>query len=170
MIEIYLGSPSEVTDKNELKRFVINTDDYFNGRFCGKIEVTPKMASIIQRIEKAPYLGDWRFASRMNHSVAISLTELSTGCKTALCCIAFSAPKSCAERDANMIFPGIACGNNALLEVFQLDYANLYFPLYLPRLEQDIKKQFRVTIIETGDAFQSESYQDLCKEVDEWLS
>lgn len=114
-LTLYLCQEAELPkDKNYIKF----NDAYFNKYYTDyKIDDTAK--NIIKSIDEVEYTGNYRFKSKFEKEEAhIKLTELSTGCKTALN-VYFNPDK---------IFTVAECGNNAFEEILKLNSGNAHLP------------------------------------------
>lgn len=125
-------------------------DFWFDRKYNeGLIEITNKHIEIIKMIDNVSYdVKKQRITSKFVPNLDLDLTELSTGCKTALNILSF--PEEC-------FYIG-GCGKNALEVIFSLDDGNAYIKDYMvPPL---ITKPISV------DNIIISSYKDLLKTFD----
>ena len=112
-------------------------DMWFNSHYVnGNIKITPQIVKLIMDIDGAKYVGDHRIIGRFN-SAAIPITEISTGCKTAINILTFK----------NEIFYLGECGANALGEICKLKDGNGYINYYCA--PKDMKN--KVEIVDYND-------------------
>lgn len=122
MIEVYL-----TLLENEDSGKVIEFNDAFFDDNLSKIEFdSDKIKLLISTIDQGEYIGEFKFLSKIGH-VPISVTELSTGCKTAINVVTFP----------DMIVSLAECGINAIEEIFKLSNGRVFIesPTYLPYTE-----------------------------------
>ena len=79
--------------------------------------------SLISTIDGGKYIGGFSFISRISKT-PVSVTELSTGCKTAINVVTFP----------DMVIDITGCGINAVEEIFKLDKGKVFIgsPTYIP--------------------------------------
>jgi len=125
MLEIYL---------KEIKHQKFN-DVYFD-RYMRQIDFNSNnIKNIIKAIDDVEYIGDCRVKSKFESNIAISVRELSTGCKTAINVISF--PQE--------IFTVVECGDNALQVIFNYRRGKIFMPMFsIPR---EFKNEIKVYTI-----------------------
>lgn len=119
MMEVYLA-----WTKSENSAKVVEFNDGFFDENLLKINFdSDKIKSLISTIDHGEYIGEFKFISRIGH-VPISVTELSTGCKTAINIASFP----------DTIISITECGINAVEEIFKLDKGKVFIdsPTYIP--------------------------------------
>lgn len=113
MLNIFLGKkPEGLIDFND-GWFDMNTDSI---DFSNK-----EIRKIIKNIDGVEYADDLRFFSKFKKNVQVDITELSTGCKTAINIYSFP----------DKIFNLAECGNNALEIIFNFKKGNGYVQYYI---------------------------------------
>lgn len=113
MLNIFLGKkPEGLIDFND-GWFDMNTDSI---DFSNK-----EIRKIIKNIDGVEYADDLRFFSKFKKNVQVDITELSTGCKTAINIYSFP----------DKIFNLAECGNNALEIIFNFKQGNGYVQYYI---------------------------------------
>jgi len=121
MLKIYVG---------ELKDYCTYNDAWFN-KYIDKIDfdnnIIKKLISLIDHVD---YIGNKRVKSKFVSDVAISVKELSSGCKTVINVASFP----------DKIFSAAECGDNALQVLFNLKRGNIYLPFFI------IPKEFKNNI------------------------
>lgn len=118
MLKIYIGNNHEIN-----KEYCKYNDAWFD-KYVDKIEFTENIKKIIKIIDDVDYIGDKRVLSKFIKNTAISVKEISSGCKTVINVASFP----------NMIFSAAECGDNALQVIFNLKRGNIYLPFFiLPR-------------------------------------
>lgn len=85
-------------------------NDAFFDLYRDKIQFDENVVSIIQSIDEVQYAGDHRIYSKFERGVQLSVTQLSTGCKTAI--NVFSFPEQ--------VFY-LGCGENAIQVICNFD-------------------------------------------------
>ena len=111
MLNLYLVNPPD------------NTQFYNDAFFDLSIEnltLSDEGATIIKQIDGVRYAGNNRFYSKFEKGVRVSITELSTGCKTALNI----------EHFPNKIFYIGDCGENAKRVIFSFLEGNAFIDNY----------------------------------------
>lgn len=113
MLNIFLvKKPDGLIDFND-GWFDIYADSVnFNDRIVQKV---------MKDIDNVEYAGDLMFFSKFKKGLAVSVSELSTGCKTAINVYSFP----------DKIFNLAECGNNALETIFNLRRGNGYIDYYV---------------------------------------
>lgn len=110
-LTLYLCQEEELPKEYSYIKF---NDAYFDKYYTDyKIDETAK--NIIKSIDNVEYIGNHRFKSKFEENAYIKLTELSTGCKTALN-VYFNVDK---------IFSISGCGDNAFEEILKLRDGNI---------------------------------------------
>lgn len=105
MLNLYL-KPVECIRQNDV---------YFN-RHAQEIQFNNKnIKAVMKLVDAAEYVGNYRMQSWLVPGVAVSVRELSTGCKTALNVASFS----------HEIFSVDECGNNALQVIYKYKRGNI---------------------------------------------
>jgi hypothetical protein len=128
MLNIYIGS----IDKTN-KQYCEYNDAWFD-KYFKDIDFNDTLQKIIKKIDGVEYIGNFRVNSKFEKDTAISVRELSTGCKTALNVAAFP----------NKTFSVAECGDNALEVMFNYTRGNIYIPYFtIPR-----KFKNEITVIE----------------------
>ncbi len=118
MLKIYIGN---INKSN--KRYCEFNDAWFD-KYIDKIKIDDTIIKIIKMIDNVTYAGNKRIKSKFESGVAISMKELSTGCKTAINVVAFK----------DNIFSAAECGDNALQVIFNFKRGNIYIPSFvIPR-------------------------------------
>lgn len=115
MLNIFIGN----IDKNKNKYCEYN-DAWFD-KYIEEVEVNDAIRKIIKAIDNVNYAGNKRVISKYEPDVAISMKELSTGCKTAVNIAMFR----------NMIFSVAECGDNALQVIFNFKQGSIYIPSFI---------------------------------------
>ena len=115
MLKLYLGE----IDKNN-KNYCEYNDAWFD-RNTDKIKFESIVLDIIKKIDNVDYAGNKRVFSKFLKDTAISVEELSTGCKTVINVYSFP----------NKIFTAVECGDNALQVLFNLKRGNIYLPYFV---------------------------------------
>lgn len=115
MLRVYIGN----IDKSSEKYCEYN-DAWFD-KYLDKIKFNQNIIKIIRVIDKVTYLGNQRVESKFIKDTAISVKELSSGCKTAINIINFTSN----------IFSVAECGDNALQVIFNFKSGNLYIPYFI---------------------------------------
>lgn len=115
MLRIYIGNIN--TDDKSYCKF---NDDWFNGNLK-QISFNDTIKKIIKLIDEVDYIGDYKFNSKFIPGTAVSVTELSTGCKTAINIAAFP----------NKIFNIAECGNNVINVILKYKQGNIYTPHFI---------------------------------------
>lgn len=114
MLELYLKDI-------EYTRF---NDVYFDKHITQINFENATIKKIIQNIDKVKYIGNYRVLSKFEKDTAISVRELSTGCKTALNIASFT----------DKIFSVAECGDNALQVIFNYKHGKIFMPMFsIPR-------------------------------------
>lgn len=100
-------------------------NDIFFDKYMTQIDFDSEtIKNIIKSIDKVNYIGNYRILSKFEKDTAISVRELSTGCKTAINIASFP----------NMVFSVAECGNNALQVIFNYTRGKIYMPIFsIPR-------------------------------------
>jgi len=122
MLNLYLGDIS--------KDIITSNDGWFDSNF-DKIDFTDNtVRHILEVIDGAKYVGNNEVTTKFSRDARVKITELSTGCKTAVNVYTF--------RDK--IFTAIECGENALNEIFKLTDGsiNISFPIWPSVLNNSI--------------------------------
>jgi len=112
MLNIYLG---------EIGREYCKYNDAWFDKYADEIQFSDTIIKIIEMIDKVRYIGNQRVISKFMENVAISVKELSTGCKTVINVASFP----------NTIFTAAECGGNALQVLFNLKRGNVYLPFFV---------------------------------------
>lgn len=130
MLRIYLG------DIDKLKKKYCKFNDAWFDKYTDKIDFEQEsVKEIIKSIDHVTYVGNQRIRSKFEENLAISVRELSTGCKTAI--NVFSFPDT--------IFSVAECGDNALQVIFNCQEGKIHIPAFV------IPRQFHNTIeVNTG--------------------
>lgn len=115
MLEVYLYTTGE-----NLIRF---NDAFFDANLLKINFDSDLVQSLISIIDGGRYIGGFSFVSRISKT-SVSVTELSTGCKTAINVFTFP----------DMIVDIVECGINAVEEIFKLDKGRVFIgsPTYIP--------------------------------------
>lgn len=131
MLRIYLGQINKNQDS-----YCEYNDAWFD-KYVDNIKFDKTIANIIKFIDGVEYIGNKRIKSKFVKDVAISVKELSSGCKTVINVAHFN----------NMIFSAAECGDNALHVLFNLKRGNVYIPFFV------IPKSFKndIEVIYNGD-------------------
>lgn len=152
MIDIYVGSLQQL--KSELSdNLQINNNAWFNQRFCDEKNITPEMSQVIKDIEGGAYLGNSQFASKFEEDVPVSIKHLSTGCKTALNCLAYP----------DIVFFAEEAGDNALNMILNFKHAKICFFSGPPRLYDDVRNDFSFHFLRSGSSLRCKRYSDVFK-------
>lgn len=115
MLEVYL---------KDIKHQRFN-DVYFNKHMTHIDFDNDDIKKIIQAIDNVKYIGNYRVLSKFEKDTAISVREISTGCKTALNIASFP----------NEVFSVAECGDNALQVIFNYKRGKILMPMFsIPRL------------------------------------
>lgn len=118
MLRIFIGSINK-TDK----RYCEYNDAWFD-KYVDSIKFDNNITKIIKLIDGVDYIGNYRVRSKFVKDIAISVKELSSGCKTVINVASFN----------NQIFSAAECGDNALQVLFNLKKGNVYLPFFvIPR-------------------------------------
>lgn len=113
MLNVYIG--------NKPKELIIFNDGWFN-TYADLIDFEDKtVQNIMKIIDGVNYAGDLMFFSKFKKNAQVSVSELSSGCKTAINVYSFQ----------NKIFSLAECGNNALRTIFGLKNGNGYVKYYI---------------------------------------
>lgn len=150
MLNVYLGKKP-----NSLRKY---NDGWFDINI-GLIDFNNKeIHKIMKDIDDVEYASDLRFFSKYNKNLAVSLTELSTGCKTAINIYTFQ----------NELFTIAECGNNALNTIFRFKSGNVYmdYYVYLERFKNDMSvhinnKKFKVSSTKEFDDLISAYFKEV---------
>lgn len=115
MLRIYLQ-----TDDTSIIKF---NDNWFDN-YINNINFDDVVSNIIKSIDNVEYIGNYKVKSKFNNGASISVSELSTGCKTAINVYTFY----------DKMFTVSECGDNALQTIFMLERGNIYLPYFvIPR-------------------------------------
>lgn len=115
MLKIYLG---EVGENNYCQYNDLWFDKYYK-----EIKFNKPISKVMELIDGVKYIDNYRFNSKYEKDIAVSVKELSTGCKTAINVASF-----------NKIFSVAECGDNALQVIFTFNRGSIYLPFFiLPR-------------------------------------
>lgn len=119
MLKIYLGNMDEY---NEI--YCKYNDAWFD-KYTDSIDFEREfIQEIIKSVDHVTYIGNHRILSKFEENLAISVRELSTGCKTAINVSSFPA----------RIFSVAECGDNALQAIFNLSGGGIHIPSFvIPR-------------------------------------
>lgn len=100
-------------------------NDIFFNKYMAQMNFDNEaIKKIIKAIDKVDYIGNHRVLSKFEKDTAISVRELSTGCKTAINIASFP----------NMVFSVAECGDNALQVIFNYTHGQIYMPMFsIPR-------------------------------------
>lgn len=113
MLHVYLGKKPNMLHEYNDGWFDINMQ---------KIDFNDSnIRKIMKDIDNVDYAGDLMFYSKYNKRLAVSLTELSTGCKTAINVYAFP----------DELFTLAECGDNALNIIFGFKKGKVYVDYYI---------------------------------------
>lgn len=129
MLKIYIGN---INSNNKYCQY---NDAWFD-KYIDKIEVNDTMQKIIKKIDNVKYAGNKRIISKFEPDLAISMKELSTGCKTAINIAVFK----------DTIFSVAECGDNALQVIFNFKHGNIYIPSFI--IPRPFKNAIEVNINE----------------------
>ena len=155
MIDIYLKDADFVKQKESEGKFIRFNDRFFLLHFMDQVKITPEMACVISEIEGGTYVEPNMFTSKYYNHRAISVEYLSTGCKTALNCLAFP----------EKVFFADECGKNVLKVLFRQSQASIYFDRAFPCFFRErLTGQFRL-FTDHLNGKQFDNYNDLCNEV-----
>lgn len=122
MLKIYLGNNKMIKDNN----YCPYNDTWFD-KYYQDIEFNSSINKVIELIDGVKYIGNYRFSSKYERDTAVSVKELSTGCKTAINVASF-----------NKIFSVAECGDNALQVIFTFKRGSIHLPFFvLPRQFQN---------------------------------
>ena len=125
MLHMYLSAG--LVPKN-VQRF----NDAFFDLYCDKIKFNKEVVSIIQSIDEVRYAGNCRIFSKFEEGVQLRVSELSTGCKTAI--NVYSFPQQ--------VFYIGECGVNAIQVICNFDKGNvLVTDFFVP---EDFHNQIKV--------------------------
>lgn len=114
MLEVYL---------KDIKHQIFN-DAYFNKNMENINFNSINIKRIIQTIDSVKYIGNYRVLSKFEKDTAISVRELSTGCKTAINIASFPSE----------VFTVAECGDNALQVIFNYKRGKIFMPMFsIPR-------------------------------------
>jgi hypothetical protein len=115
MLRIYLQ-----TEDTSIIKF---NDNWFDN-YINNINFDDVVSNIIKSIDNVEYIGNYKVKSKFNNGASISVSELSTGCKTAINVYTFY----------DKMFTVSECGDNALQTIFMLERGNIYLPYFvIPR-------------------------------------
>lgn len=118
MLQLYLGP---IEKKN--KKYCEYNDAWFD-KYTDNIQFDENICKIIKVIDGVDYIGNKRVKSKFIKDIAISVKELSSGCKTVLNVVSFS----------EYIFSVAECGDNALHVLFNLKRGKAHLPFFvIPR-------------------------------------
>lgn len=118
MLKIYLGNNKLI----EYSNYCQYNDTWFD-KYHQDIEFDSSINKIIELIDGVKYIGNYRISSKYEKDIALSVRELSTGCKTAINIASFDKIFSVAE-----------CGDNALQVIFTFKRGSIHLPFFvLPR-------------------------------------
>lgn len=119
MLKIYLGNMDVHKEK-----YCKYNDAWFD-KYTDSIDFEQKfIQEIIMSIDHVAYIGSHRVLSKFEENLAISVRELSTGCKTAINVCSFP----------DRIFSVAECGDNALQTIFNCADGNIHIPAFvIPR-------------------------------------
>lgn len=144
-VHIYLCDTSLIKE-----RYVEQNDAWFDTKVYQMKDMTKECKQLMQFIDGAAYQSDNKCLSKFNNSI-VEITELSTGCKTAINCLLFP----------DKIFEAAEAGGNALMQILQLKEVSLHFDIWLTPISTPIKNEFilHTTGNMEGEIF--EYYMDL---------
>ena len=129
MLKVFIGSIDKADD-----RYCEYNDAWFD-TYITKIQFDDNIIQLIKLIDEVEYIGEYRVKSKFVKDIAISVKELSSGCKTVINVASFPSH----------IFSVAECGDNALQVLFNLKRGNIYLPFFvLPRkFENDIEVNYK---------------------------
>lgn len=128
MLNIYIGKLNK-----ELKsRYIKFNDDWFDMNVRNVKFDSDESKFLLRAIDRTHYLGDYRIESSFREGLAVSVSELSSGCKTAINISTFN----------DKIFDLAECGNNALEAIAKLDDGNCYMSYF--SLIEGLNKPVRI--------------------------
>lgn len=107
MLELYLSKADihDIPNKNYIKYNDIFFDDMIDNN---KLKINDNIKKVIKLIDGVDCIDEHKIVSKYQKGIAISIKELSTGCKTALNIV------SCANKE----FTLDECGDNAIQVIF----------------------------------------------------
>ena len=118
MLKVYIGNNQEAN-----KKYCEYNDAWFD-KYTDNIQFDDNIKKIIKKIDDVDYIGNKRVLSKFVKDTAISVKELSSGCKTVINVANFP----------NIIFSAAECGDNALQVIFNFNKGNIYLPYFvIPR-------------------------------------
>lgn len=149
MLKVYLG--------NTPKKIIKYNDAWFQENI-EKIDFSnPNVIRAMRRIDGAKYRGNFGVTTQFSPNVAISILEISTGCKTAINICQFT----------NEIFTVAECGENALEEIFKLDDGGIYVAYQAVMPKFDLGKTLELVI--DGNSRIITNYMDLRLAIKEYF-
>lgn len=118
MLKIYIGNNQEAD-----KKYCKYNDAWFD-KYVDNIQFDDNIKKIIKKIDNVDYIGNKRVLSKFVKDTAISVKELSSGCKTVINVASFP----------NVIFSVAECGDNALQVLLNFKKGNIHLPFFvIPR-------------------------------------
>lgn len=123
MLNIYL--------MKQPKNIVLGNDRWFSANFYKKEAVNDKIKELIYCIDKSEFIGGISIKTQDNN--ILDLTNLSTGCKTAINTYTFT----------DKVFDVRESGRNALEQILQLSRGNIYMDIPMP-MRGSIRNHYRI--------------------------
>lgn len=117
MLTVYLDEQSVIASG---KRFVKFNDAFFNKTYKDK-SIHEQDKIVMKYIDEVDYAEDYRIKSKYEPGICIRMTELSTGCKTALNIL----------NNPNIIFFGGECGENALDKILTFKDGSVFINYFI---------------------------------------
>lgn len=149
MLKVYLG--------NTPKKIIKYNDAWFQENI-EKIDFNnPNIIGAMQRIDGARYNGNFGATTQFSPNAAVSILEISTGCKTTINVCQFT----------NEIFTVAECGENALEEIFKLDNGSIYVAYQAVMPKFDSGKVIKLVI--DGNSRTITNYMDLRLAIKEYF-
>ena len=118
MLRLYVGKLGNLNEQ------CCQINDAWFDKYLDNIKFDDNIKKIIKLIDNVEYIGNKRVKSKYVRDIAISVKELSTGCKSVINIASFESK----------IFSIAECGDNALQVLFNFKRGNAYLPYFiLPR-------------------------------------
>ena len=123
-----------------------NSNDKFFDRNVLDYKIDDVVKQLIKTIDNTEYRDNGYIAAKFSPEMCVSITELSTGCKTAI--NVYLHP--------NIIFNAVECGANALAAICKFTRGKIYLPTYIPCADFEntievISKNGRTTVNNADD-------------------
>lgn len=99
-----------------------NLNDRFFDRNVLNYNIDNTVKRLMKTIDNTEYRDGGYIVAKFSPKMCVSITKLSTGCKTAI--NVYMHPE--------VIFNAVECGSKALAEVCKLSEGKIYLPTYIP--------------------------------------